>query len=157
MNLLKSVNTAKYISKYCKKYKVNPKLLICTLQKESTLITTTDLKSPSILTKAMGYGMTDSGTIKKYRRYDKQLKYGIKLFRTYYKKAPAQYPYCFKGVNYNRSSSDGTYKSYVWVKNKATYSLYKYTPHTLDAVLYDKDGTKSGGNLLLLQVKKGFF
>ncbi len=157
LKLLKTVNTAKYIVKYCKKYKINPKVVICTLQKESALITTSELKSSSILTKAMGYGKTDSGTIKKYKRYDKQLIYGIKLFRTHYKKAPNQYPYCFRNVNYNRNSSDGMYKSYVWVKNRATYSLYKYTPHTLDANLYDKDGTKSGGNLLLLQVKKGFF
>lgn len=156
---IKTIEVSEYISRYCKKYKVNPKLVLSTIQKESGLV-----KEKSGLSylderfaQAMGCGVTDAGTFETFERFDVQIKNGIKILRHHYNNAPKKFPYCFKNINYGKKREDGLYNSYVWVDNRATYSLYKYTPHTLDVYLYEQSGTISGGNLLLLQVKNSLF
>ncbi len=155
-----TIDTASSISSNCTNYKVNPKLIICMLQKESGLVTKTkdsaNYDSRSFIY-AMGYGATDGGDQYAYARFDQQLYWGIRGLRSMYDNAPSSYPVVKKPVNFNRNSTNGLYHNYVWVDNKATYALYTYTPHTIDTDIYLSTGTIGGGNYLLKSVCTSFF
>ncbi|MDE7424105.1 MAG: hypothetical protein K2N51_10465 [Lachnospiraceae bacterium] len=153
----KTIDTSTYIINYCKKYKINPKIIVCLLQKEQSLVTAqnADYNSRRFVY-ALGYGATDDGDLKKYARFDKQILCATKRLNTLYKKAPKSYPRVMKKINYNRTKK-GVYKNYIWIDNKATYVLYKYTPHTIDADIYDTSNEISGGNYLFKLVSKSLF
>lgn len=153
----RKIDAATYIIKYCKKYKINPKIIVCLLQKEQSLVTAerADYKSRSF-TYALGYGATDKGDYKKYEGFDKQLLYATKRLNTLYKKSPKSYPQVINNINYNKTKKN-VYKNYIWVDNKATYVLYQYTPHTIDAKIYDKTKEKAGGNYLFKRVSQNLF
>jgi|GEM_PF-4604604 len=136
----------------CEEQKINPKLIISTVQKEKGLISREKV-SKSRLDWALGVGCFDDGTKNtRFKGLDKQIRFAALTFRTWYEDG-LERDITNKGfkmkVNYGK----------VWqsVRNEGTYSLYRYTPHTYDYYLYKNTGKKGGGNLLFIWVWNGFF
>lgn len=107
-------------------YGINPMVVLATLQKEQSLVTTSGLNQYG-LDWAMGYAVPDSGN----RDYSKmgfatqvdwaswQLKWNMDMANTNHAKVT---PY-FTGNTINIDGSN------VYLANGATASLYRYTPH----------------------------
>ena len=157
-----NINPASQIYISANTHKVNPKLILVQLQKESSLISATP-GSVSLTSRrfyyAMGYGATDGGDIQGTSGLDKQINGGARTLRQHYDSAPSIMPYNFTGINYGSSITIGgvVYPNNIWVRNKGTYSLYKYTPHTFDIKLYNSSGIIGGGNYLFYQIFKGYW
>lgn len=155
-----TINAASSIASNAKTYGINPKVILATLQKESSLVSATP-GSVSYSSRrfyyAMGYGATDSGDDYTKGGFNVQISGGASTLKNRYDQAPATgYPKIFTNINFGKTvTSNGvTYNNYVWVKNKATYSLYVYTPHTIDTSLLP---TVGGGNYLFVSIAKGWW
>lgn len=107
---------------------VNPQVLLVTLQKEQSLISLTN-PSQSSLDHAMGYGCPDSGGCNStYLGFTKQVENAAWQLRYNYERAQGTgfgdyqvgQAFCFNDWN---GTHCGTYE------NRATSSLYRYTPH----------------------------
>ncbi len=111
----RSATAAQMIAEASATWKVSPKVILATLQKEQSLLTD---PSPSqhTLDWAMGCGATDSGRISKYRGFGKQIYWGAQKFD---KNAKLWHPGITKPV-------DG---SVVHPTNPGTHAQYMYTPH----------------------------
>ncbi|MCK9476473.1 MAG: hypothetical protein M0R46_11170 [Candidatus Muirbacterium halophilum] len=136
----------------CVEIGVNPKVMLVTIQKEKGLVSR-ETATKSRLDWAMGVGCYDNGKKNlRFKGLDKQVKAAGQTFRTWYddgvSKDISKNNYKMK-INYN--------KEFITLKNEATYSLYRYTPHSYDRVVFDKYGKKSGGNYLFVSVWKNFF
>lgn len=136
---------------------VNAKVILATLQKESSLIGAapgTVAFSSRRFYFAMGMGATDSGDINSYTGFDYQVRNGAELLYQKWVGAPSM-PAKITVNNGQTVTSNGiTYKGYIWVKNWGTYSLYQYTPWTIDTSYLP---TITGGNYLFQQVFKGYW
>ncbi len=106
-------------------YRINPKVLLVTLQKEQSLITDPNPDQDQ-LDWATGYGICDSCSkkdpkLQKYKGFTNQVDYAASAFRLFYNNP---YKYGFSvGKTY---TIDG---QRVTVANRATHALYVYTPH----------------------------
>ena len=139
---------AQIIYDVCAQYGINPKVILATAQKEQSLVTKSNVTAET-LDWAMGVGCPDSGYKNPaYRGLGKQLESSIKIFKRWYD----------DGISKNISST-GTTKRVNYgtanqrIENEATYSLYMYTPHTVDIRL----NQRGGGNYLFCQVYIRFF
>lgn len=108
--------------------RINPQVLLVLLQKESSLITD---KVPNSLdySKATGYGCPDTAACdKKYSGFKNQIYRAAELFRYTLDNGSISFP---EGrsvyVGYHPSSSCGG--SQVFITNRATAALYRYTPY----------------------------
>jgi hypothetical protein len=127
-------------------YSINPKVILATMQKESSLLGKTPGSIPfndSSLIWAMGCGKTDTATYYSISGFDTQINTGASWLSNNWYEAynlgQSAFPCLRTGINYgyntsynNPSHGAETYKNYIWVKNCGTYALYKYTPHTFD-------------------------
>lgn len=111
---------------------INPKVLLVTLEKETSLVTH---KYPSTwrYDRAMGYGCSDTAPcIETYGGLQKQLFLAAKQFQRY-KAAPSNYNYRAGQDNniyfYPPNSKPYCGYSRVFIRNVATASLYNYTPY----------------------------
>ncbi|MFF2154870.1 hypothetical protein ACFVVQ_06110 [Paenibacillus chitinolyticus] len=142
------------------KSRMNPKVVIASLQKESSLISAQPDSVSSSSRRfyyALGYGATDGGDLLGTSGFDVQIEKGTQLFKDLWFEAPStNYPVLVKEINYNKTvTSNGViYKNYIWVKNYGTWAMYKYTPHAIDSKLLP---TVGGGNYLFYQVFKGYW
>ncbi len=132
----------------CNEIKINPKVMLATAQKEQSLVTRRTATQHK-LDWAMGVGCPDNGYHNpRYQGLDKQLAYAGRIFRRWYddglSKNVSQEGFR-KRVNY------GT--AWITCRNEATYSLYMYTPHTVDIRL----NVRGGGNYLFCQIYIDFF
>lgn len=158
-NTGKTIVPSKAIATAATTYVMNPKVVIATLQKESSLVSAAP-GSVSYSSRrfyyAMGYGATDGGDINGTSGFDIQIDRGTKLLKDLWWQAPVNQPSRFDGINYNKTvTSNGvTYKNYIWTKNWGTWALFKYTPHALDINLLPTIG---GGNYLFYQIFKGYW
>jgi hypothetical protein len=113
--------------------RVNPKVLLVTLQKEQGLVTTTS-PTASKYRIAMGYGCPDTAPCDTaYYGFFNQVYQAAYAYNKYVK-SPAQYTAYQPGtrtIKYHPNSSCGT--KTVEVRNKATAALYFYTPYTPNA------------------------
>lgn len=107
---------------------VSPKVILVTLQKEQSLISKTT-RDDTALSKAMGYGCPDSGSCSStYAGFTKQVENAAWQFRYNYERASGtgfsdyQVGQAFSWSDWNGTNT-GTYG------NRATASLYRYTPH----------------------------
>ncbi len=114
---------------------VSPRALLVTLQKEQSLVTRTDY-AQNALDKAMGYGCPDSGGCEaKYRGFTNQVEWAAWQLR--YNWEAAGRDAAWWSANYSTHYYQGYSRSHNWgetyyvvtYKNKATASLYRYTPH----------------------------
>ena len=114
---------------------VSPRALLVTLQKEQSLVTRTDY-SQNALDKAMGYGCPDSGGCNaKYAGFTNQIEWAAWQLRYNYEAAGMDASWWSSHysthyyVGYSRSHNWSSTYYVVTYKNKATASLYRYTPH----------------------------
>ncbi|MCK9223824.1 MAG: hypothetical protein M0R46_08950 [Candidatus Muirbacterium halophilum] len=136
------------ISNVCRQYGINPKVILATAQKEQSLISRTTI-SQSKLDWAMGVGCPDNGYHNPaYKGLENQLASAIRIFKRWYDDGIS------KNVTQNGARKRVNYGT-EWIncKNEATYSLYMYTPHTVDIHL----SRRGGGNYLFCQIYNGFF
>ena len=114
-------------------YKINPQVLIVLLEKEQGLITDT-LPHSGQYRAATGYGCPDTAACdSKYYGLKNQVYNAAWLFRYTLDNGYYAYPEKTKGVYvaYNPSSSCG--RSEVYIENRATAALYRYTPYQPNA------------------------
>ncbi|MCR4278278.1 MAG: hypothetical protein NUV80_05800 [Candidatus Berkelbacteria bacterium] len=115
---------------------VSPRALLVTLQKEQSLVTRTDY-SQNALDKAMGYGCPDSGGCNaRYAGFTNQVEWAAWQLRYNYEAAgmdsswwASHYSGPHYYVGYSRSHNWSSTYYVVTYKNRATASLYRYTPH----------------------------
>ncbi|MFA9464785.1 MAG: RHS repeat domain-containing protein [Velocimicrobium sp.] len=147
------ITPAKIIYINARDYGVNPKVILATIQKESSLITSSDVSlSSRRLYYAMGCGATDGGDLTSYTGFDRQVMNGADLLFKNYQNAPS---------NKSKSIHDGktitingvTYPSTIVLNNSATWSLFVYTPHVFDP---NNTTSISGGNYLFYKIYKGW-
>lgn len=154
-NTGRNIKPSTVIYNAAKNNKINPKLILVMLQKESGLITSSsiDLNSRALYY-AMGYGATDSGDILEYTGFDRQVEYAAKWLYNKYEYESE------KGVRLSVNggkevTNNGiTYAKEITVDTYPAWVLYKYTPHVIDISLLPTIG---GGNYLLLQVFEGWW
>ena len=137
--------------------RINPQVLIVTLQKESSLVTDT-WPLNSQYKSAMGYGCPDSGPNNSancnsnYFGFANQMNWAATMFRAVLDQSPTWYSPYIVGDNlikWNPQSSCGS--ANVTIENLATAALYDYTPYqpnqaALDAGWGLGDGCSSYGN-----------
>lgn len=107
---------------------ISPKTILITLQKEQSLITTTTYNENG-LKKAMGYGCPDGGSCDStYYGFSNQVGWGAWQLR-YNTMASENWvtPYYVGRVT---SIADWDGVRSVYFSNRATASLFRYTPHT---------------------------
>lgn len=147
------ITPAKTIFINARDYKVNPKVILATIQKESSLITSNDVSLNSRrLYFAMGYGATDSGDLLAYTGFDRQVAYGAKKLFELYQNAPSDKTHVVH--NGKKITLNGiTYPAKINLSNSATWALFEYTPH-----VFDPSNTSSitGGNYLFYQICNGW-
>jgi len=108
-------------------WNINPKILLATLQKESSLVTQSFDSSRRffyLLDRAFGFGILDSGkTYTLYKGFDMQVFFAARLFRKYIDK--------YRKIKGNSIMMKVDYlQTVVRPENSLTYALYTYTPHT---------------------------
>lgn len=126
------VNPAEVIMEVAKENKVNPLVILATMQKENGLVQTKKKISKFKLDWAMGVGVYDNGKMNQaYKGFKKQITGAAATFRKNFDKG-ADLLSAKKStklpINYGKASFAPT--------NAATYSLYSYTPHTHGAKLF---------------------
>lgn len=147
------ITPAKVIFINARDYKINPKVILATIQKESSIITDSNVNlNRRRLFFAMGYGATYSGDLVSYTGFDKQIENGAKKLFEFYQNAPADKIHTVhegKKITINGV----TYPAKIRLSNSATWALYEYTPHVFDPK-YTTSVT--GGNYLFYQICDGW-
>ncbi len=124
---------AEIIYEAAQTYRINPQVLIVLLEKEQGLITDTYPHSGQYRA-ATGYGCPDTAACdSKYYGFKNQVFRAAELFRYTLDHGSALYPDNRQGVYvaYNPSSSCGG--TNVYIENRATSALYRYTPYQPNA------------------------
>ena len=122
---------AHIIWKAAQDYKINPKVILVLLQKETSLITD-PIPNDGDYRKATGYGCPDTAACSsKYYGFKNQVRNAAKLFRTVLDGGWTNYPLGENYIQYNPNAACGG--SVVNVRNLATSALYRYTPYQPNA------------------------
>lgn len=127
-------------------YGINPKVTLATLQKEQSLITTSNPTSWQI-NQAMGYGCPTTGGCGA-STFSYQIDNAVWVLRFHYERARGNNswwtqtptwtcgvekhlykPNLYPGQNVQFFDTNGTHYTTVYIQNAATSSLYCYTPH----------------------------
>lgn len=131
-------------------YKINPQVLIVTLQKEQGLVTDTWPNSRQYDT-ATGFYCPDdgSGCNAKYAGFYNQIRNAASLYNEVLSGGWTNYPLGNNNIKYNPNEACG--RKVVNVKNLATSALYRYTPYVpnqsaLNAGYGRGDGCGAYGN-----------
>ncbi len=128
-----SENAATIIARVAAACRINPEVILVTLQKEQSFLTG-GARSSSIYRKAMGYGCPDSSVCdSKYYGLFNQVYSAAWQFQ-YYKNNPSHYSIRAgqtNSIKYNPNSKCGTAK--VYIRSQATAGLYIYTPYVPNA------------------------
>ena len=136
-------------------WNLNPKVILVTLQKEQSLITTSNSSNAARLVKAMGCGVygTDpvtGKTINRYPGFGKQIWNGARVLSTYeityswfpgktktvtaYKSVAATKTVDGKVVVYQKTIA---YDKMIVPANASTFALYTYTPYYPQKLVWD--------------------
>ncbi|HMR50280.1 MAG TPA: hypothetical protein PKE40_13205 [Arachnia sp.] len=127
------------INQVAKACSISPKVLLTTIQKESSGVT--QPLSTSRWNKMMGMGCPDGGSCaSKYSGFTKQLYYSADSLRSYRSRTSHTAIKAFTNQTPYRTLDGQTFV----IKNIATASLYTYTPHV-------------SSNRLFAQIWNGFF
>ena len=130
----------------CKKIgTVNPKFLLALLQKEQSLISSTN-PSEGQLNWATGYACPDHSVPNPYYKgFGKQVNSAALQFR-WYVLSPNPPGNWYKAGETYTFDKDTKYEAQVKIENKASAALYTYTPHVYN-----------GGNYLFWQIWNDYF
>ena len=108
-------------------YRINPKVLIVLLQKETGLITD-PIPNDWDYRRATGYGCPDTAACsEKYYGFKNQVRNAAYLFRVVMDGNSSYYPIGNNFIQFNPNGSCGG--STVYIENLATSALYRYTPY----------------------------
>ncbi len=128
---------AEIIATAAERSKINPWVVLATLEKENSLVSRERQPGRATLRAAMGYAYNDGGSSAgQHSNFTYQVEKGTGLLRELYDEGHAQ------GFPLKLSVDFG--KRNLTVRNAATYALMRYTPHTTDTSL----GRTGGGNYL---------
>ena len=120
-------STAEIIYQACNVNSINPKVILAKLQAEQGLVEGPGAANPTKqqLDGAMGVGIFDDGTVdKRYQGFSKQIISAAETLRENFNKAEGKkFEVKVDGEN-------------IVVKNRASYSLYRYTPHFAGVELF---------------------
>lgn len=142
-------SAAQIIYQAAQDYHINPQVLIALLQKEQGLVTDTfphNLQYRS----ATGYGCPDySACEAKYYGFENQVRNAAALFDSVMNGGWTNYPVGWRWIYYYPNGSCGG--SNVYIENKATSALYRYTPYQPNAAAKNAgygvgDGCSTYGN-----------
>lgn len=151
----RTVKPSTVIYNAAKDEKINPKVILVMLQKESSLVTSTDTNvNRRAFHYAMGYGATDSGDITTYTGFDNQVQLAAKWLYTKWLNDSQMYVYLTVNGGVTKTVNGETYKGEIYVDTYPAWVLYKYTPHVID---YSLLPTIGGGNYLFLKVFEGWW
>ena len=119
-------------------YQINPQVLIVLLQKENGLITDTFPHSGQYKT-ATGYGCPDGAPCESsYFGLKNQIRLAAKLFRDVLNGGWSSYPaYQTNYIQYNPNTGCGG--TNIYIENRATSALYRYTPYQPNAAALASD------------------
>lgn len=149
------VKPSKVISDAAKDNNINPKVILVQLQKEGSIVTSTD---PDVNRRAfhyaMGYGATDGGDITTYTGFDKQVQLASAWMYDKWLNDAELYVFMTVHDGVTKTSGGVTYQGQIQVDTFSAWVLYKYTPHVIDTKLLPKIG---GGNYLFLKVFEGWW
>lgn len=110
-------------------YKINPQVILVTLEKEQGLVTRKDCPDWRYNT-ALGYGCPDTAPCNQAAYgFTRQIDYGVFHFRGFFDDSLTTVPFNVGSyrVSYNPTASCGS--SVVNIQNRATAALYSYTPY----------------------------
>ncbi len=142
-------SAAQIIWQAAQDYKINPKVLIVLLQKEQGLVTDTRPRSGQYRA-ATGYGCPDTAACdSKYYGFKNQVRRAAGLFHTVLTGGWSNYTVGNNYVQYHPNSACGG--TNVYIENRATASLYRYTPYQPNSASLSSgygmgDGCSSYGN-----------
>lgn len=149
-----TITPAKVVYDASVTYSVSPKVILATLQKESSLVSSyhaNDSLSSKCFYFCMGAGSVSSTTT---TGFDKQIDLGTSTLHKWYQDGVDSYsfPYYYSNTGFRGYKGSGStgYSTAIWCDNAATYSLYKYTPYTC----VSNDSTHSA-NVLFLEIYNG--
>ncbi|MFE4464973.1 LGFP repeat-containing protein [Oerskovia sp. NPDC056781] len=131
-----SETAAQIIAKVSVACKINPQVLLVTLQKEQGLVTSTAGKPAATFRRALGYGCPDNAggwCDPSYSGFFIQMQRAARQFQLY-KARPTSYSYVAGRTNtilYHPNTACGT--TQVYIQNQATAALYNYTPYVPNA------------------------
>lgn len=119
---------AEIIYQAAQDYKINPQVLLVVLQKETSLVTD-PIPNNGDYRKAMGFACSDSAPCEaKYYGFKNQIRAAANLFHEVLSGGWSNYPVGKTVyVQYNPNKACGG--SNVYIANKATSALYRYTPY----------------------------
>ncbi len=112
-------------------YRINPKVLIVLIQKETGLITD-PIPNSWDYQRTAGYGCPDTAACsEKYYGFKNQIRNAASLFRVVMDGNSSYYPIGYNNVRYSPDPNCGS--STVYIQNLATSALYRYTPYQPNA------------------------
>lgn len=130
-----SITPAKVIYDASVTYSISPKVILATLQKESSLVSAYHTNNQTSIDQkvfwfCMGAGSTSSTNT---TGFEGQIKEGTRILKKWYDDGDNySFPYNYSNSGFRgyRGYNTTGYLTNIWCDNKATYSLYKYTPYT---------------------------
>lgn len=112
-------------------YRINPKVLLVLIQKETGLITD-PIPNSWDYQRTAGYGCPDTAACsEKYYGFKNQIRNAAYLFRIVMDGNSSYYPIGNNYIQYNPNAGCGG--SNVYIQNLATSALYRYTPYQPNA------------------------
>ena len=112
-------------------YRINPQVLLVLLEKEQSLVTDTWPNHIQYRT-ATGFGCPDTAPCDaQYYGLKNQVRLAAKLFRSVLDGGWSNYPVGNNFIQYNPNKACGG--SNVYIENRATSALYRYTPYQPNA------------------------
>lgn len=149
-----TVTPAKVIYDASVEYSVSPKVILATLQKESSLVSSyhaDDSLSSSCFYFCMGAGSSSSSSTTGFQN---QIDLGTSTLQKWYEDGNNNYafPYYYShsGFRGYKGYNSSGYSTAIWCDNAATYSLYKYTPYTCAS-----NSNTHSANVLFLEIYNG--
>lgn len=134
---------AEIIYEAAQTHRINPQVLLVLLEKEQSLITD-DYPNNVQYRSATGYGCPDTAACdSKYYGLKNQINKAAELFRYTLDNGYYAYPEKTSGVYVAYHPNKNCGSSEVWIENRATAALYRYTPYQPNAAAINA-GTGTG-------------
>lgn len=105
----------------CQQHNVNIKLLLVSLQREQGLISRSEAPLTRVMERALGFGCTDGGDLKRFYGFELQVRKSMQIYRHWFNFAKDNSAI---GRDFIIDQGEDT----VHPENAFTFSLYKYTP-----------------------------
>ncbi len=126
-------SAAEIIYEAAQDYRINPQVLLVLLEKETSLITD-PIPNDYNYRRATGYGCPDTAACSsKYYGFKNQIRNAAWLFRYTLDNGYSGYPEKTRGVRVGYHPNAACGSTEVYIENRATAALYRYTPYQPNA------------------------